>query len=192
MTGAASGARNTRPRPPGMSLVDETHAMIRVDHAGEFGARQIYAGQLAVLSRDPRAREAVAAIKMMAAQEDAHFESFERLIRERAVRPTALEPVWRVAGYALGAVTALMGEKAAMACTTAVEDVIEEHYASQAERLGSADPELKSVIEKARADEIEHRDHALAHGAEEAPAFSLLSAAIRFGCRAAIAIAERI
>jgi ubiquinone biosynthesis monooxygenase Coq7 len=173
-------------------LRDDTHAMIRVDHAGEFGARQIYAGQLAVLSRDPRAREAVDAIKQMAAQEDAHFETFERLVRERGVRPTALEPLWRVAGYTLGAATALMGEKAAMACTTAVEDVIEEHYAAQAERLGDSDPELKSVIEKARADELEHRDSALGHGAEEAPAFSLLSAAIRFGCRTAIAIAERI
>jgi ubiquinone biosynthesis monooxygenase Coq7 len=192
MTGAASGARNARPRPPGMSLEDEMQAMIRVDHAGEFGARQIYAGQLAVLSRDPRAREAVAAIRKMAAQEDEHYASFERLMKERAVRPTALEPVWRVAGYALGAVTGLLGEKAAMACTTAVEDVIEEHYANQAERLGTSDPELKSLIEKARQDEIEHRDHALAHGAEEAPAYTLLSAAIRFGCRTAIAIAERI
>jgi 3-demethoxyubiquinol 3-hydroxylase len=191
-TGAATEARKARPRPPGTSLRDETHAMIRVDHAGEFGARQIYAGQLAILSRDPRAREAVAAIKKMAAQEDAHFETFQRLIRERDVRPTALEPVWQIAGYTLGAVTALMGEKAAMACTTAVEDVIEEHYANQAERLGDADPELKSIIESARADELQHRDEALDHGAAEAPGYSLLSAAIRFGCRTAIAIAERI
>jgi ubiquinone biosynthesis monooxygenase Coq7 len=168
------------------------HTMIRVDHAGEFGARQIYAGQLAVLSRDPRARDAVAAIRQMAAQEDAHLATFERLVKERRVRPTALEPVWRVAGYALGAVTALLGEKAAMACTTAVEDVIEEHYAGQAERLGNSDPELKAVIEGARADELEHRDEALRHGAEEAPGYSLLSAAIRFGCRTAIVIAERI
>jgi ubiquinone biosynthesis monooxygenase Coq7 len=175
-----------------MSLRDETHAMIRVDHAGEFGARRIYAGQLAILSRDPHARESVAAIRRMAAQEDEHFDTFSRLIRERGVRPTALERVWAVAGYALGAVTALMCEKAAMACTTAVEDVIEEHYANQAERLAASDPELKSVIEKARADEIEHRDHALEHGAEEAPGYSLLSAAIRFGCRTAIAISERI
>lgn len=190
--GAAESSRKSRPRPPGMSLRDETEAMIRVDHAGEFGAKQIYAGQLAVLSRDASARESVAAIRKMAAQEAAHLATFERLIRERNVRPTALEPLWRVAGYTLGAVTALMGPQAAMACTTAVEDVIEEHYASQAERLGASDPELKSIIESARADELEHRDSALGHGAEQAPAFSLLSAAIRFGCRTAIAIAERI
>jgi ubiquinone biosynthesis monooxygenase Coq7 len=191
-TGATTVAHKTRPRPPGTSLRDDTHAMIRVDHAGEFGARRIYAGQLAILSRDPSAREAVAAIRTMAAQEDAHFETFERLVRERGVRPTALEPLWHIAGYALGAAAALLGEKAAMACTTAVEDVIEEHYANQAERLGGADPELKSVIESARADELQHRDEAFDHGAAEAPGYSLLSAAIRFGCRTAIAIAERI
>jgi ubiquinone biosynthesis monooxygenase Coq7 len=191
-TGAAAIARKARPRPPGTSQRDETHAMIRVDHAGEFGARQIYAGQLAVLSRDPGARDAVAAIRKMAAQEDTHFETFERLVRERGVRPTALEPIWRLAGYTLGAATALLGEKAALACTTAVEDVIEEHYANQAERLGDSDPELRSIIEQARADELEHRDEAIDHGAAEAPGYSLLSAAIRFGCRTAIAIAERI
>lgn len=187
-----SDTRRARPRPPGASLRDDTHAMIRVDHAGEFGALQIYAGQLAVLGRDPSARESVAAIRHMAEQETAHFATFERLINERQVRPTALEPVWRVAGYALGAMTALMGEKAAMACTAAVEDVIDEHYAAQAERLGDADPELKSIIEQARAEELEHRQSALAHGAEDAPAYPLLSAAIKFGCRTAIALAERI
>jgi ubiquinone biosynthesis monooxygenase Coq7 len=166
--------------------------MIRVDHAGEFGARQIYAGQLAVLSRDPGARGAVTAIRRMAAQEDVHFAIFERLVNERQVRPTALEPLWRVAGYALGAVTALMGEKTAMACTVAVEEVIDEHYAAQAERLGERDPELKSVIETARAEELEHRETALESGAEEAPGYGLLSAAIRFGCRTAIALSERL
>src|SRR6185295_11434935 len=104
--GATGSSRKSRPRPPGMSLRDETEAMIRVDHAGEFGAKQIYAGQLAVLSRDASAGESVAAIRKMAAQEDAHLATFERLIRERNVRPTALEPLWRVAGYTLGAVTA--------------------------------------------------------------------------------------
>ncbi len=193
MTTIATGAaRKRRPPAPGSNARDDVHAMIRVDHAGEFGARRIYAGQLAVLSRDPSAHASVAAIKRMAAQEDEHFAIFERLVNEREVRPTALEPLWRVAGYALGAVTALMGEKAAMACTVAVEEVIDEHYAAQAERLGASDPELKAVIEKARAEELEHRDHALESGAEEAPGYSLLSAAIKFGCRTAIAISERL
>ena len=187
-----SVARKSRPRPPGTSMRDDMHAMIRVDHAGEFGALRIYEGQLAVLGRDAHAGASVAAIRHMAAQEDAHFAIFDRLVNERDVRPTALEPIWRVAGYALGAVTALMGEKAAMACTVAVEDVIDEHYADQAERLGDSDPELKSIIEHARAEELAHREQAIEAGAEDTPAYPLLSAMIKFGCRTAIALAERL
>ncbi len=184
--------RKTRPRPPGLSERDHMHAIVRVDHAGEFGAMRIYAGQLAVLGRDAAAHESVAAIEHMAAQEKAHFDRFDALAKERGVRPTALEPLWHFAGYALGAATALMGEKAAMACTVAVEEVIDEHYADQAERLGDSDPELKSLIETSRAEELQHRDHALASGAEDAPGYPLLSALIKFGCRTAIALSERI
>jgi ubiquinone biosynthesis monooxygenase Coq7 len=108
------------------------------------------------------------------------------------VRPTALEPVWRVAGFTLGAATALIGEKAAMACTAAVEEVIDQHYAGQIERLGNTDPALKKTVERFRADEIAHRATALAHGAEEAPAYRLLSGAIKAGCRLAIALSTRV
>ena len=115
-----------------------------------------------------------------------------RLINERRVRPTALEPVWRAAGFALGAATALMGEKAAMACTAAVEEVIDEHYAAQIQKLGDSDPELKKTVEAFRADEIAHRDTALAHGAEEAAGYRLLSGTIKAGCRLAIALSTKI
>ena len=128
----------------------------------------------------------------MARQEETHFDAFDQMIKDRAVRPTALEPVWRAAGYALGAATAMMGEKAAMACTVAVEDVIDEHYTKQLERLGEADPELKDRIAKFHADECAHRDEALAHGAREAPAYPLLTAAIRLSCRIAIGLSERL
>ena len=107
------------------------------------------------------------------------------------MRPTALEPVWRVAGFALGAATALMGEKAAMACTAAVEEVIDEHYGQQIEKLDS-DPELKERVEKFRADEIAHKNEALERGAEEAPAYKLLSETIKAGCRLAIKLSERL
>ena len=185
------GKRPSLPGTPGPHAND-VEAMIRVDHAGEFGALRIYEGQLAILSRSPLASASTEAIKRMAEQERTHFDALDRLVKDRAVRPTALEPIWHVAGYALGAVTALMGEKAAMACTAAVEDVIEEHYADQAERLGDSDPELKTIIEQAREDELDHRDQALDHGAEEAPAYNLLAAMIRFGCRTAIALSERL
>lgn len=165
--------------------------MIRVDHAGEYGAVRIYEGQLAVFDALKRDSKATGAIRAMAQQEQRHLQTFDRLVNDRKVRPTALEPVWRIAGFALGATTALMGEKAAMACTAAVEEVIDEHYASQLPRL-SDDAELKGTVEDFRRDEIAHRDEALAHGAEQAPGYRVLSEAIKSGCRLAIKLSERI
>jgi ubiquinone biosynthesis monooxygenase Coq7 len=191
---AKSEMRGSRPVLPGTQKPDAAavDAMIRVDHAGEFGALRIYEGQLAVLGRDSAPSENVRAIRRMAAQEQKHFDAFDRMVKDRAVRPTALEPVWRTAGFALGAATALMGEKAAMACTVAVEDVIDEHYAKQIERLGTDEPELKAHLEKFHAEECAHRDEALERGAREAPGYALLSGAIRFSCRVAIALSERL
>jgi len=162
--------------------------MIRVDHAGEYGARRIYEGQLAVLGR----RRDAEPIRHMAAQEKRHLDAFDTLIGERRVRPTALHPLWHIAGYALGAATALLGREAAMACTVAVEEVIDEHYQKQAAALGADDPELKTMVETFRAEEIEHRDIGLAEGAERAPAYDVLKGAIKAGSRLAIWLAERI
>jgi len=169
----------------------DTARMIRVDQAGEFGATRIYAGQLAVMGdRAPHGAE----IAAMAEQEKRHRERFDALMARRGVRPTALEPFWSVAGYALGAATALIGPEAAMACTAAVEEEIDRHYTAQLDELEAdrSDPELAAMIEEFRADERAHRDAALAAGAERAPAYPLLSGAIRLGCRAAIRLAERI
>lgn len=166
-----------------------TDAMIRVDQAGEFGATRIYAGQLAVMGmRAPGARK----IAGMALQEERHLAFFDRMIAERGVRPTLFQPIWDVAGFALGAVTAAIGPEAAMACTAAVETEIDRHYEEQLAELGDDDPELSEAIRDFQAEEVEHRETALASGAEEAPAYPLLSAAIRLGCRFAIATAKRI
>jgi 3-demethoxyubiquinol 3-hydroxylase len=185
--------RGPRPKLPGASAdrvaVD---AMIRVDHAGELGALQIYKGQLAVLGRDGKEPEAVQAIRRMADQEKYHFAEFDRMVKERGVRPTALEPLWRIAGYALGAATALMGEKAAMACTVAVEEVIDGHYRKQLAQMPQQERDLKTAVEEFRDDELAHRDVALDHGAREAPGYRLLSSAIRLCCRTAIALSEKI
>lgn len=163
--------------------------MVRVDQAGEYGAIRIYAGQLAVMGdRAPYAAE----VRHMAEQEAEHRAKFDALLAERGVRPTALQPFWHVAGFALGAATALIGPKAAMACTAAVEEEIDKHYTDQLEALGDSDPELSGMIEQFREDERDHRATALAAGAEQAPAYPLLSGAIRLGCRAAIRLAERI
>jgi ubiquinone biosynthesis monooxygenase Coq7 len=164
-------------------------SMIRVDQAGEYGATRIYAGQLAVMGdRSPMARS----IAGMARQEERHRAFFDRLIAARGVRPTLLQPFWNVAGFALGAATAAIGPEAAMACTAAVETEIDKHYAEQLTALGKDDPELSDAIAEFQAEELEHRDTALASGAENAPAYPVLSAAIRLGCRGAIALAKRI
>ena len=166
-------------------------SMIRVDQAGEYGATRIYAGQLAVMgNRAPHSSE----IRAMAEQEAGHLAEFDALVSRRRVRPTVLQPVWSVAGYALGAATALIGPEAAMACTAAVEEEIDRHYSRQLDTLekDGDDPELAGMIERFREDERAHRDAALAAGAERAPAYPLLSAAIRMGCRAAIRLSERL
>ena len=166
-----------------------TESMVRVDQAGEYGATRIYAGQLAVMgSRSKLARE----IAGMAAQEEHHRAFFDRMIAGRRVRPTVLQPFWNVAGFALGAVTAAIGPKAAMACTAAVETEIDQHYEEQLVALGDDDPELSAAIRQFQLEELEHRDAALASGAEEAVAYPVMYWAIRLGCKAAIAAAKRI
>lgn len=177
------------PRPGRRTTAATRTSMIRVDQAGEFGATRIYAGQLAVMGdRHPDGR----VIAGMAAQEERHRKVFDAMIAERGVRPTILHPIWNVAGFALGAVTAAMGPRAAMACTAAIETEIDRHYGEQLDALGDDDPELSAVIADFKAEEAEHRDAALAHGAQEVPAYPLLFGAIRLGCRAAIALSKRI
>jgi ubiquinone biosynthesis monooxygenase Coq7 len=173
---------------PGERRAD-TASMLRVDQAGEYGATRIYAGQLAVLRANcPEAK----LISRMAAQEQRHLQRFDRLMSERRVRPTALQPLWDVAGFALGAATALMSEKAALACTDAIETEIDRHYGQQLDQLGDDDREFAADISDFRADELEHRDTARAAGAAGAVGYPLLTAAIRAGCRVAIELSKRI
>ncbi len=197
MGNAVKEGRDAEPRPavtgedrlPGDPTREELIArMLRVDHAGEYGARRIYDGQLAVLGRS----KAAPAIREMAAAEQAHLDAFDALLVERRVRPTALSPVWNAAGFALGAATALLGERAAMACTVAVEEVIEEHYAAQAARLGEDEAALRQTLEEFGADEARHRETGLAHGAEKTLGYAGMRAVIGRGARLAIWLSERI
>lgn len=161
---------------------------LRVDHAGERAAQQIYKGQLAVLANHEMADE----IRHMMDQEVEHLETFDSLLNERQVRPSLLDPLWGVAGFTLGVVTAAMGPKAAMACTIAVEEVIGEHYQKQADILGEDEPALQATVERFRDEELEHRDIAVEHDGREARHYSLLRKVIQRGCRAAIKIAEKV
>jgi len=171
--------------PSSRQMLERT---IRVDHAGEYGAAHIYAGQLAVLGRGPKGD----ILRHMQAQEQVHLDTFAGLIASRRVRPTALLPLWRIAGLTLGAVTAALGTRAAMACTVAVEEAIDEHYQQQALALPDSEAPLRDTIERFRAEELEHRDIGLENEAELAPGYRLISAVIKAGCKAAIHISERV
>ena len=168
------------------TILDE---IIRVDHAGEYGATRIYDGQIAVFGKDSKIGKT---IQHMADQEQEHIDKFNELLIEKRVRPTALLPVWNIAGFALGAGTALMGEKAAMACTVAVEKVIGEHYREQQDLLEDDEQELKKTIAKFEKDELEHHDIGLEHDAENAPGYKVMTKVIEIGCKAAIAISKKI
>ena len=168
------------------SILEE---IIRVDHAGEFGATRIYDGQIAIFGKKSKIGKT---IKHMADQEQEHIETFEKLILNHRVRPTALLPVWNVAGYFLGVATAMMGEKAAMACTVAVEKVIGEHYHKQISLLKEDHKKLKATIKKFAQDELEHHDIGIAHDAEKTPGYTILTKFIEMGCKTAIAVSKKI
>lgn len=168
------------------------HRMIRVDHAGEFGAVRIYQGQLDALKNS--GAQNLDLIQHMKDQEVVHYETFNKIINAHKVRPTALSPLWHAAGYAMGYLTAKMGEKAAMACTVAVETVIDEHYAKQEQQLekDGTHPELLETVKCFRQEELEHRDLGLEHGAEQAPGYELIKKGIMAASKAAIFLSKRI
>ena len=163
-------------------------SILRVDHAGETAAAKIYDGQLAILKNTPVGPT----IQHMKDQEEEHLDTFNRLLVENDTRPTALLPLWNVMGYGLGVASALMGEKAAMACTIAVEEVIGEHYAKQAETLDKKDDKLKSTLEKFRDDELDHLETGVQHDGENTPGYEIMKTIVQFGCRTAIKISEKI
>jgi 3-demethoxyubiquinol 3-hydroxylase len=184
MTGPAPRRPRWRPgdRQP------DVRSMARVDQAGEYGATRIYAGQLAVLGSHPSAR----IISRMQSQEKRHLRHFDEMLVERGIRPTLLQPFWNIAGHALGAATALLGPNAAMACTAAVETEIDKHYDEQLKSLGDEEPDLAASIREFQAEELEHRDTAIAAGAEDTFGYPILSSLIRAGCRLAIGLSKRI
>jgi len=176
------------PLPGAPDKETQLERIIRVDHAGEYGAKRIYEGQLAIL----KGKAAEPTIRHMSEQEQKHLEAFEALMREKHVRPTALMPFWHVGGFLMGAMTAMMGEKAAMACTVAVEEVIDGHYKRQQEALEGDEEGLKELVTQFRQEEQEHRDIGLEHGAEQATAYPLLRSVVGGITKAAIWLSERV
>ena len=163
-------------------------SILRVDHAGETAAAKIYDGQLAVLKNTPVGPT----IQHMKDQEQEHLDTFNKLLYENDTRPTALLPLWNVMGFGLGVASAVMGKKAAMACTIAVEEVIGEHYAKQAEYINDEHKELKSTLMKFRDDELDHLETGVEHDGENAPGYEIMKAIVQLGCKTAIKISEKI
>lgn len=180
--------KKMNPAPGQLPAKAEVGRMLRVNLAGEYGAKRIYEGQLAILKDSPSAP----LIEHMQEQELNHLKAFENWVVEHRVYPTLLQPLWHVAGYVLGAGTALMGERAAMACTAAVEEVIDQHYEKQLVRLGSEHPELSQLIQTCQEEEREHRDLALKEGAEDTPGYAILSRGVKAASRLAIWLSERV
>jgi ubiquinone biosynthesis monooxygenase Coq7 len=162
--------------------------MIRVNQAGEYGAKRIYEGQLAVL----KGTESEGLLREMLDHELVHLDKFNKEMVNRKVRPTALQPVWHIAGFIMGVGSALLGKNAAMACTVAVEEVIEEHYSQQVQELGDEESELKSIIQSCLSDEQEHRNIGLEQGAESAPGYDTITATVKNASRLAIWLSTRI
>ncbi|XP_078120218.1 NADPH-dependent 3-demethoxyubiquinone 3-hydroxylase, mitochondrial [Sander vitreus] len=188
----SSRAYSVVPTPCDSEEKEMLDRMLRVDHAGEYGANRIYAGQMAVLGRTSTGP----LIQEMWDQEKLHLSKFNEILAENRVRPTALLPLWNIAGFLLGASSALLGKEGAMACTVAVEESISEHYNSQIRALMERDPEryteLLQVIKEFRDDELEHHDTGLEHDAEKIPGYWLIKNAIQLGCKAAIFVSQRV
>ncbi len=185
-------ARPLPPRPGPHAFASRLAEILRVDHAGELGAVHIYRGQRAVFEAARGGERIGAQLAELEGHESRHLARFEAMLTSANVRPTVLAPLWRAAGFVLGAATALVGEKSAHACTEAVETVIEAHYGAQVEELGDREPELAAELESFRQEELAHRDLAVAEGARAAPAYRLMAGAIRLGCRAAIKLSEKL
>ena len=158
MTGAGNIAKRTLTAAERARLAQ----MVRVNQAGELGANQIYRGQHFVLSRtDPSVKKT---IEHMWSQEVRHLETFDKLISRHQVRPTAMRPLWEAGAFAMGAGTALLGTKAAMACTEAVETVIGTHYNDQLRELRAMaqargiDPAVPAVAVAAQTGETSKPD----------------------------------
>ena len=180
------------PRPGPGAPAARLGEILRVDHAGELAAVYIYRGQRAVLNKAPGKDRIAYQLQEMEAHEAEHLAAFNQLLTRRRVRPTLMTPIWRAAAFALGAGTALMGEKAAHACTEAVETVIEKHYAGQIAELQSQEPARAAELSRFRDDELAHRDLAVSEGARAARCYPLFSAVIAAGCRTAIKISEKL
>ena len=170
---------------------DLLEQFIRVDHAGERGAIKIYEGQLLALKTFMKNDKLKDKIEEMKEHEKEHAEFFDKEIKKRNIKPTKFLPLWDLLGVGLGFSSTILGNKATMLCTASVEEVIDEHYKNQINKLGDDEKELKEKIVKFREDELHHKDIAYENGASKEGFYSILDKIIKTGSRIAITISEK-
>ncbi|MDB3895567.1 demethoxyubiquinone hydroxylase family protein [Candidatus Pelagibacter sp.] len=171
---------------------NKVEEFIRVDHAGERGAIKIYEGQLLALNTFIKDDKLKKIIEEMKEHEKEHCEYFENEIKKRKITPTKFLPLWDLLGIGLGFGSTILGKKATMLCTASVEEVIQEHYASQIKQLESDENKLKNKITKFRKDELNHKNIAYEEGATKEGPYSILDKIIKTGSRIAINISEKV
>ena len=128
----------------------------------------------------------------MKLHEQEHADYFDYEIKKRNIKPTKFLPLWDLLGISLGFGSTILGDKAAMLCTASVEEVIDEHYQNQINKIGDDEKELKKKIIKFREDELHHKDIAYENGASKDGIYSVLDKIIKTGSRIAITISEKI
>jgi len=171
--------------------------IIRVNHAGEMGAKVIYSGQLLAFKLKKQ-QNFFDLTKHMLNQEKKHFDYFNQQILSQQVRPTIMQPIWQLGGFALGFCTALISPKAAMVCTVAVEEVIDKHYQDQIDFLqktsnaNTINDEISTKIKQFQSEELEHRDTAYHYQAKQFIGFNPLYNFIQAITKVAINISKKI
>lgn len=175
------------PKPEFRSKDNILSQIIRVDHAGEYGAMRIYSGQIDACKYKTDTSDKHL-LEEMLLQEKKHLDYFSNEMKEKSIRPTALMPFWHISGYMIGFITRMMGPNTAMLCTEAVEDVIDKHYAEQLKYLEdkNEDQDLKDTIEQYRLEELEHKNIAINNGSKNAPMYFVLRNIIKYICNSAI------
>lgn len=178
------------PRPYYRNNQNKIQEIIMVDHAGEFGAKRIYEGQIDY-TKNPDDKKL---IKHMLSQEAEHLEYFDNQIKNGNARPTILMPIWNIFGYLLGAASARLGKESVMLVTEQIENVIVEHYSEQIEYLQRTNEHsgLLEKIKKFKQDEAEHIHIALENDSQRSRFKKPLSKAVQFFCKAAIFLSKKI
>lgn len=142
----------------------EVERILRVDHAGEFGAINIYRSQLFIARY--LYKDIVCKLEEMLAHEKQHFQTFDSILKKRGIRHCYALYFWALGGAILGLLTALAGRNAIWVCTDSIESTVLHHLDWQLEFLENNDPEVHEAVQSIKADEEEHQEFGQNHGSK--------------------------